>query len=50
MKQLMETMRALQQAVTTSRVDQDRFQVNLATSQASNKELRKTNEELHRNL
>ena len=33
-----------------SRVDQDRFQVNLAASQASNEELGRTNEELCRNL
>jgi len=50
MQQLMETIRALQQAVAASRVDQDRFQVNLAASQASNEELRKTNEELPRSL
>ena len=50
MQQLMETMRALQEAVAASKVDLDRFQVNLAASQANNKELRKTNEELRRNL
>jgi len=46
----METIRALQEAVTASRVDQDRFQVDLTASQASNRELRRTNEELRRNL
>jgi len=50
MQQLMETIRALQQAVAASRVDQDRSQVDLAASQASNEELRRTNEELRRNL
>jgi len=50
MQQLMETIRALQQAVVASIVDQDHFQVDLAASQASNEELRKTNEELCRSL
>ena len=42
MKQIMETMHALQEEVVPSRVDQDRFQVDLAASQASNEDLRKT--------
>jgi len=50
MQQLMETIRALQEAVVASRVDHDCFQVDLARSQANNEELRKTNEELCRNL
>jgi len=50
MQQLMETIRALQDAVAASRVDQDRFQFDLATSQANNEELHRTNEELSRNL
>jgi len=50
MQQLMETIRALQKAVAASKVDQDRFQVDLARSKANNEELRRTNEELHRNL
>jgi len=50
MQQLMETIRALQEAVAASRVDQDRFQVDLARSQANNEDLCKTNEELRRNL
>ena len=33
-----------------SRVDQDHFQVDLATSHASNEDLRRTNEELRRSL
>jgi len=50
MQQLMETIRALPQVVAVSKVDQDRFQVDLAASQASNEELHKTNEEMRRNL
>jgi len=50
MQQLMETIRAFQQAVAASIVDQDRFQVDLAASQASNVKLCRTNEELRRNL
>jgi len=50
MQQHMETIRALQQAVAASKFDQDRFQVDLVASQASNKELRITNEELRMNL
>jgi len=50
MQELMETIRAVQEAVTASRVDQDRIQVDLAASQANNEELCKTNEELRRNL
>ena len=46
----METMRALQETVATSRLDQERIQIDLAASQARNEELRRTNEELHRNL
>jgi len=50
MQQLMETIRALRDAVAASKVDQDRFQVDLARSQANNEQLRITNEELRRNL
>jgi len=46
----MEIIHALQQAVAASRVDQDRFPIDLAASQASNEELRRTNEELRRSL
>jgi len=46
----METMRALQEMVATSRADQERIQVNLVASQARNEELRRTNKELRRNL
>ena len=50
MQQIMETMHALQEMVATSRMDQERIQVDLAASQARNKELRMTNEELRRSL
>jgi len=50
MQQIMETMRAFQEAVAVSRVDQERFQDDLAASQANNEELRRNNEELRRNL
>jgi len=50
MQQIMETMRALQETVATSRLDQERIQVDLAVSQARNEELRRTNEELRKNL
>jgi len=50
MQQIMETMRALQETVATSRMDQERIQVDLAASQAKNEELRRTNEELCKNL
>jgi len=65
MQQLMETIRALQQAVATSKADQnkilaevqaeqaasqDRFQVDLVASRTNNEELRKANEELRRDL
>jgi len=36
LQQMMETIRAFQEAVAASRVDQDRFQVDIAASQASN--------------
>ena len=65
MQQLMETIRALQQVVASSKADQDmilvevqakqaanqnRFQDDLAVSRANNEELRRANEELHRDL
>jgi len=50
MQQILGTMRALQKTVATSRMDQERIQVDLDASQARNEELRKTNEELRRNL
>jgi len=65
MQQLMDNIRALQQAVAASKADQgrnlaevqaeqaasqNRFQDDLATSYANNKESRSANEELHRDL
>ena len=50
MQQIMETMRALQETVAASRMDQERIQIDLAASQARNEELHRTNEELRRNL
>ena len=37
MQQLMETIRAFQEAVVASRVDQDRFQVDLADRKQTTK-------------
>jgi len=65
MKQVMETIRTLQQAVAASKADQDiilaeiqaeqaasrnRFQNDLAASRANNEELHRANEELRRDL
>jgi len=50
MQQIMETMRALQKTTAVSRMDQERLQIDLATSQARNEELRRSNEEMRRNL
>jgi len=49
-QQFMETMHALPETMVASRMDQERIQVDLAASQARNEELRRTNEELRRNL
>jgi len=50
LQQIMETMQGLQEAVAVSRADQERIQIDLAASQARNKELCRTNEELRRDL
>ena len=65
MQQLMEIIRAFQQAVAASRAEQDKilaevqaehaasqncYQNDLAVSHANNEELRRANEELHRYL
>jgi len=50
MQQIMETMCSLQETVSASIMDQERIQVDLAASQARNEELRRTNEELRKNL
>jgi len=44
MQQIMGTMRALQETVAASRMDQERIQVDLAALQAINEELCRTNE------
>jgi len=41
-------MQGLQEAMTTSKAEQDRMQEDLATSQARNEELYRMNEELRR--
>jgi len=39
MQQIMEMMRAFQETVAVSRLDQERIQIDLAASQARNEEL-----------
>ena len=46
----MGMMHALQETVAASRMDQERIQIDMVASQASNEELRRTNEELRRSL
>ena len=46
----MDMMQALQEEVAASRVNQERIQVDLAASLSTNKELRRSNEELRRDL
>jgi len=50
MQQVMEIMQGLQKAMAISKVEQERMQADLATSQARNEELCRTNEELRRGL
>jgi len=50
LQQIMDTMQALQEEVAASRADQERIQADLAASRAINEELRRSNEELHRDL
>jgi len=50
LQQVMETMQALQEEVVASRANQERIQDDLAASQATNKKLRRLNEELRRDL
>jgi len=50
LQQIMEMMQALQEMVAASKADQERIQIDLATSLARNEELQRTNEELHRGL
>jgi len=46
----MEKMQALQEEVAASIANQERIQADLATSRATNKEMRRSNEELRRDL
>jgi len=50
LQQIMDMMQALQEEVAASRVNQERIQVDLAASLSTNKELRRSNEELRRDL
>jgi len=50
LQQIMETMQALQEQVAGSRADQECIQVDLAASRATNEELRRSNEELRKDL
>ncbi|XP_068503687.1 uncharacterized protein [Phaseolus vulgaris] len=50
MQQVMDMMQGLQEAMTASKVEQERMQADLAASQARNEELCRTNEELCRGL
>jgi len=46
LQQIMETMQALQESVAASKEDQERIQIDLATSLVRNEELKRANEEL----
>ena len=48
LQQLMGMVQGLQNAMATSKVEQERRQVDLAASQARNDELHRTNKELRR--
>jgi len=50
LQQVMEMMQSLQESVAASRAEQERIQMDLATSQSMNQELHRTNEELRREL
>ena len=50
MQQVMAMVQGLQDEMAESRAEQERMQVDLATSQARNEELHHTNEELHRSM
>ena len=50
LQQVMETMQALQDEVAASITNQERIQADLETSWATNEELRRSNEELRKNL
>ena len=46
MQKVMDMMQGSQEAMATSKVEQERMQADLVASQARNEELRRTNEEL----
>ena len=50
LQQVMEMMQSLQEAMTMSRAEQERNQMDLAVSHARNEELHRTNEELPHGL
>ena len=50
MQQVMDMMQGLQEAMAASKVEQECMQANLATSEARNEVLCRTNEELRREL
>jgi len=50
MQQVMEAMRALQEEMVASKANQERIQADLVASQATSEELRRSNEELRRDL
>ena len=50
MAQVLEMMRALQDDVAASRMEQERMQANLTASQGRNEELDRVNEELRKTL
>jgi len=50
LQQIMEMMQALQEEVVASRANQERIQADLVASRATNRELRRSNEELRRDL
>ena len=50
LQQVMEVMQGLQEAMAASKAEQERIQLDLATSQARNEELCRANEELRRGM
>jgi len=50
LQQVIETMRALQEEMVASRANQERIQADLVASRATSEELRRSNEELRRDL
>jgi len=50
LQQVMEMMQGLQEVMAASKAEQERIQLDLVASQARNKELHRTNEELCRGL